>query len=50
LLETPITWDEGFIIPSREPGLGVELNETVAADHPWEGDELHLEMGRDPVR
>lgn len=50
LLETPVTWDEGYVIPSREPGLGVELNEAVARDHPWDGDELHLEMGADPVR
>ncbi len=50
LLDSPITWDEGFVIPPREPGLGISLNEDVALAHPWEGDELHLEMGGDPVR
>ena len=50
LLETPVTWDEGYVIPSREPGLGVTLDEDVARAHPWNGDELHLEMGSDPVR
>lgn len=50
LLEMPVTWDEGYVIPSREPGLGVLLNEDVASDHPWDGNQLHLEMGADPVR
>ncbi|MEO1613783.1 MAG: mandelate racemase/muconate lactonizing enzyme family protein, partial [Pseudomonadota bacterium] len=35
---------EGYVIPSTEPGLGVELDEDVARAHPYEGDELHLEM------
>ena len=30
------------MIPPIEPGLGVELDEEVAARHPYEGDELHL--------
>ncbi|MFT5481943.1 MAG: galactonate dehydratase [Halieaceae bacterium] len=50
LLETPIRWEEGYVIPSSEPGLGVCLNETVARAHPWTGTDLHLEMGRDVVR
>lgn len=50
LLETPVRWEEGYVIPSTEPGLGVTLNETVAAAHPWTGDELQLQMGQDPLR
>ena len=44
ILKKPIRWEEGYVIPPTEPGLGVELNEAVAAKHPYEGDELHLEM------
>ncbi|MEK9656254.1 MAG: enolase C-terminal domain-like protein, partial [Halieaceae bacterium] len=50
LLETPIQWEEGYVIPSSEPGLGISLNEAVARANPYSGDELHLEMGADPVR
>jgi galactonate dehydratase len=35
-------WEDGFVIPPKEPGLGVELNEEVALAHPWTGAELHL--------
>ena len=50
LLDKPVTWQDGYVIPSSQPGLGVSLNETVARAHPWEGNDLHLEMGQDPVR
>ena len=49
LLETPIRWEDGMVIPSTEPGLGVVLNEEVALAHPYDGDELHLEAGGDPM-
>ena len=42
LLATPIRFEEGYVIPSAEPGLGVELNEQVALAHPYEDDALHL--------
>lgn len=44
ILKTPIRWEEGYVIPSTEPGIGVELNEDVARAHPWTGNELHLGM------
>jgi galactonate dehydratase len=44
-----IRWEEGYVIPSDEPGLGIEFNEEVARAHPCEGDELHLEMGSGAV-
>ncbi|MDH3442089.1 MAG: mandelate racemase/muconate lactonizing enzyme family protein, partial [Gammaproteobacteria bacterium] len=50
LLDTPVTWEDGYVIPSKEPGLGITLNEKVAEANPWNGSELHLEMGQDPVR
>ena len=48
LLVTPITWEDGYVIPPTAPGLGVELNEAVALAHPYTGDELHLEMRETP--
>jgi len=42
ILKTPIEWEDGCVIPSKAPGLGVELDEAVAAAHPYDGDELHL--------
>ncbi len=42
LLETPIRWEDGYVIPPSAPGLGVELDEDVAERHPYDGDELHL--------
>jgi len=35
LLEEPIKWEKGSIIPSTRPGIGYELNETVARKHQW---------------
>jgi L-alanine-DL-glutamate epimerase-like enolase superfamily enzyme len=49
LLVKPIRWEDGYVIPSTEPGLGVELNEAVADAHPYDGEELHLEMAPDPL-
>jgi galactonate dehydratase len=49
LLSTPITWENGHIVPPTGPGLGVELNEAVAAAHPYTGTELHLEMSETPT-
>lgn len=42
ILERPIVWEDGYVIPSTEPGLGVVLDEAVAERHPYDGDELHL--------
>src|ERR1700727_321644 len=42
ILKKPIRWEDGFVIPPDEPGLGVELNEEVALAHPWTGAVLHL--------
>ena len=50
ILKKPMTWEEGYVIPPTEPGIGVELNEEVADAHPYDDTALHLEMGPDPVR
>ena len=44
ILRAPIVWEDGYVIPPTSPGLGVELNEEVAARHPYRGKELHLDM------
>ena len=44
ILSKPMKWEDGYVIPPSEPGLGVELNETVAEAHPYTGTQLHLEM------
>jgi 2-dehydro-3-deoxyphosphogalactonate aldolase len=44
ILKEPIRWQDGYILPSEKPGLGVELDEEVAARHPYSGRRLHLEM------
>lgn len=49
ILKGPIKWEGGYIIPPTGPGLGVELNEEVAAEHPYTGKRLHLEMLDRPV-
>ena len=50
ILKEPIRWEEGYVIPPSKPGLGVELDEAVAAMHPYTGKQLHLEMLDEPVR
>jgi 2-dehydro-3-deoxyphosphogalactonate aldolase len=49
ILKEPIKWEDGYIIPPTAPGLGVELDEEVAAKHPYTGKTLHLEMLDRPV-
>jgi L-alanine-DL-glutamate epimerase-like enolase superfamily enzyme len=48
IVKTPIRWEAGYVIPPEVPGLGVELDEEVAAAHPYAGNALHLEMDEDP--
>jgi 2-dehydro-3-deoxyphosphogalactonate aldolase len=49
ILKKPIVWEDGYVIPPDAPGLGVELDETVAERHPYEGDELHLSPLYEPL-
>lgn len=37
IIKEPIKWEDGYIIPPDKPGLGIELNEEVAAQHPYTG-------------
>lgn len=49
ILKSPIAFEDGHVIPSTGPGLGVELNEEVALANPYTGTMLHLEMTQHPV-
>lgn len=50
VLTKPLQWEDGYIIPSTEPGLGVELNMDVVHKHsPYTGERLHLQMAPTPV-
>ena len=54
ILKKPIRWEEGYVIPPSEPGIGVELNEEVALAHPYDAilqvsGSLNLEMGGEPL-
>ncbi len=48
-LTTPITWEDGYVIPPEAPGLGFELNDAAIAAHPYNDTELHLNLVTDPV-
>ncbi|HCF24830.1 MULTISPECIES: mandelate racemase/muconate lactonizing enzyme family protein [unclassified Novosphingobium] len=49
ILKTPMQFEQGHVIPPTAPGLGIELDEEVAAAHPYTGDMLHLDMTQHPV-
>jgi galactonate dehydratase len=42
ILKKGIRWEDGYVIPPTEPGLGVELDEDVALANPYKGKDLHL--------
>ncbi|MEM7207245.1 MAG: mandelate racemase/muconate lactonizing enzyme family protein [Pseudomonadota bacterium] len=50
ILQKPLPWEAGYMLPPHEPGLGIELNEDVVLAHPYEtGGRLHLEMCQTPL-
>jgi 2-dehydro-3-deoxyphosphogalactonate aldolase len=49
ILKTPMQWEDGYVIPSEAPGIGVELDEAVAEANPYTGEALHLSPAEDPV-
>jgi galactonate dehydratase len=40
--------ETGFVTAPDAPGLGIELNDDIAAAHPVSADRLHLEMQEAP--
>ncbi|MGH8290315.1 MAG: mandelate racemase/muconate lactonizing enzyme family protein [Steroidobacteraceae bacterium] len=49
ILRKPVRWEDGYVIPPSDPGLGIELNEEVALKNPYTATALHLEMTGEPV-
>lgn len=39
-----LEWEDGYVIPSKRPGLGLELNDAFIEANPYNGSGLHLEM------
>ena len=39
-----IEWEDGYVLPSLAPGLGLELDDAAIAAQPYEGRELHLTL------
>ena len=48
LINNSIVWEDGFILAPSKPGLGIEFNEELARDNPYQENRLHLEMQDDP--
>ncbi|WP_417260557.1 mandelate racemase/muconate lactonizing enzyme family protein [Celeribacter sp.] len=49
VLEEPLVWEDGYIIPSGKPGLGITLNrEVIEAHSPYKDKRLHLAMWDSP--
>jgi 2-dehydro-3-deoxyphosphogalactonate aldolase len=44
ILNEPIKWEKGYVIPPTKPGLGIELNESLIKKYYYDGEKLHLEM------
>lgn len=50
VLKSKLAVEDGYIIPSREPGLGIELDLDVVQKHsPYDGERLHLQMDAAPA-
>lgn len=49
LLKEPIQWQDGYIIPSSKPGIGIELDEAVADANPYTGNDVFPPMAPTPI-
>jgi len=50
MLKSPLPWEDGYMLLPAEPGLGIELDETVIEAHAAQsGGRLHLEMCQTPL-
>lgn len=50
VLKTKLQFEDGYLIPSREPGLGIELDlDVVKRNTPYTGARLHLQMAAEPA-
>ena len=44
ILKEPLQWEEGYIIPPKKPGLGVELNEDVVSKYLYKGKDTSIDV------
>ncbi|MDA5558805.1 mandelate racemase/muconate lactonizing enzyme family protein [Shimia sp. MMG029] len=44
LIKNHLRVEQGFVIPPTAPGLGIEVDETLARMNPFDGKGLHLQM------
>ena len=45
ILKKPIQWEDGYIIPPTDPGIGYELDEAVVEANLYQGDGVFPPMG-----
>jgi galactonate dehydratase len=48
LIKGSIRVENGYVTAPQAPGLGIEVDETLARAHPYTGDGLHLQMQDEP--
>jgi galactonate dehydratase len=44
ILKNPLIWENGYILPPTKPGLGVELNEDVIRQYPYQGNDTSIDV------
>ncbi len=49
ILKKPIQWQDGYIVPPTDPGIGYELDEDVADAHPYTEDKTFPPMADKPI-
>jgi 2-dehydro-3-deoxyphosphogalactonate aldolase len=49
LLKKPIKWQDGYIIPPTDPGIGYELNESVMDANPFKEEKVFPPLELKPV-
>ena len=49
VLKKPIQWQNGYIIPPTDPGIGYELNEEVCDSNPYSGEGVYPPIVQEPV-
>ncbi len=49
LLKKPIQWQDGYIVPPTDPGIGYELNEAVMDANTYTEDKVFPPMAEKPV-
>ena len=49
ILKKPIQWKDGFVIPPKEPGLGIEIDEGVIGKYPYDEKKLDLEVSNEII-